>query len=104
VQQQIQALGYMQINTFLAVSSQYLCSSYLFISFTAPDDELRPILTLYFQLGMSDTDITTSVMDHFDPARYGIRYVPRYIKTCQHDLEDFSAVFTQSVADAKNGA
>ncbi|KAI9459395.1 hypothetical protein BJY52DRAFT_1223027 [Lactarius psammicola] len=37
-----------------------------------PNDTLRPILKLYFYLGMSDKDIATSVMDHFDPARYGI--------------------------------
>ncbi|KAI9437089.1 hypothetical protein BJY52DRAFT_1130177, partial [Lactarius psammicola] len=37
-----------------------------------PNDVLQPILELYFHLGMSDKDIATSVMDHFDPARYGI--------------------------------
>ncbi|KAI9447090.1 hypothetical protein BJY52DRAFT_1206604 [Lactarius psammicola] len=37
-----------------------------------PNDQLQPVLTLYFQLGMNDKDITSSVMDHFDPACYGL--------------------------------
>ncbi|KAI9434815.1 hypothetical protein H4582DRAFT_1818292, partial [Lactarius indigo] len=37
-----------------------------------PDDQLRPVLTLYFDLGMSDKDIASSVMDHFDPASHGL--------------------------------
>ena len=46
------------------------------LSFTAPNDDLKPLLELFFHLGMSDTDIATSVMDHFDSARYGLRYDP----------------------------
>ncbi|KAH9046216.1 hypothetical protein EDB84DRAFT_1586945 [Lactarius hengduanensis] len=41
------------------------------MSLTAPDDQLRPVLTLYFDLGMSDKSIASSVMDHFDPTSYG---------------------------------
>ncbi|KAH8982770.1 hypothetical protein EDB86DRAFT_3085880 [Lactarius hatsudake] len=41
-------------------------------SFAALNDVLQPILELYFHLGMSDKEITTSVMDHFDSARYDI--------------------------------
>ena len=46
------------------------------ISFTAPNDNLKLILTLYYYLGMSDTDIASSIMDHFDSACYGLRYHP----------------------------
>ncbi|KAF8274172.1 hypothetical protein EI94DRAFT_1696117 [Lactarius quietus] len=37
-----------------------------------PDDELQPILQLYFHLGMSDKDIATAVMDHFDHVWYSL--------------------------------
>lgn len=45
-------------------------------SLTAPNDDLKPVLELYFHLGMSDMDIAASAMDHFDSARYGLRYDP----------------------------
>jgi hypothetical protein len=43
---------------------------------TAPKDQLRPVLTLYFHPGMNDKEIASSVMDHFDPVHYGLRYIP----------------------------
>jgi hypothetical protein len=52
------------------------------LSFTVPNDELKPILTLYFHLGMSNT--ATSVMDHLDPAHYGMKFDPYHIITFQH--------------------
>ena len=72
---------HVRINTYLAVSIQspLLTSSKSQFAFTAPNDQLQPILTLYYQLGMSDMDIATSVIDHFDPARYGIRYGPHHL-------------------------
>ena len=42
---------------------------------TAPNDQLRPALEFYFNLGMNDKDVATSVMDHFDSACYGLRCV-----------------------------
>ena len=47
--------------------------------FTAPNDQLRTALVFYFNLGMSDGDIANSVMDHFDPACYGLRCVFRLV-------------------------
>lgn len=49
---------------------------------TAPNDELRPVLTFYFDLGMNDKDIAHSVMDHFDPACYGLRCVLALFSPC----------------------
>ena len=74
------------------------------LSLTAPDDQLQPLLMLYYHLGMNNTDIATSVMDHFDPSRYGIRYDPRHIISGQHNTLTLSVAFTQFVADVKNGA
>ncbi|KAH9011327.1 hypothetical protein EDB84DRAFT_1279188 [Lactarius hengduanensis] len=53
------------------------------MSLTAPDDQLRPVLTLYFDLGMSDKSIASSVMDHFDPTSYGLRHVLTFCRRRQ---------------------
>ncbi|KAF8256598.1 hypothetical protein EI94DRAFT_1710840 [Lactarius quietus] len=40
-----------------------------------PNDLLRPVLSTYFHLGMNDKEIASSVMDHFDPAHYGLSVI-----------------------------
>ncbi|KAH8984640.1 hypothetical protein EDB86DRAFT_2833457 [Lactarius hatsudake] len=55
----------------------------------SPNDTLQPILELYFHLGMSNKDIAISIMDHFDPAHYGIRpVISEYLRLTKPDAVD----------------
>jgi len=46
--------------------------------FKAPEEELKEILTLYYNLGFTDKNIAAQCMDHFDKEQYGIRCVHVY--------------------------
>ncbi|KAA1471497.1 hypothetical protein DENSPDRAFT_776760, partial [Dentipellis sp. KUC8613] len=39
---------------------------------TAPDADLRPVFDFYWYLGMSDIDVASHVMDHFDKETYSM--------------------------------
>ncbi|KAF8259282.1 hypothetical protein EI94DRAFT_1773974 [Lactarius quietus] len=67
----------------------------------SPDNKLQPILTLYFHLGMSDTDITTAVMDHFDHMLYGLstRQQKHTVQSIAPYVEDIKKCFPNRGAE-----
>ena len=75
--QQVQAGLLLPTSTYHAMCHYpHFCSQHSLNSiFTAPNDQLRPLLTHYFNLGMNDKEVAKSVMDHFDRACYGFRCV-----------------------------
>ena len=39
----------------------------------APDEDLLPIVSYYWGLGLNDNKIVEHVLDHFDQSVYGLR-------------------------------
>jgi hypothetical protein len=62
-------------NTSLVMRPVYSsCKIKRLIWFAAPDEIIQEPLTLYFNLGLSDVEITKQLRDHFDTEDYGLRY------------------------------
>jgi len=40
-----------------------------------PDDIIKEALTMYFNLGLSDKDITNQLKDHYDPEVFGLSVI-----------------------------
>jgi hypothetical protein len=44
----------------------------------APEDDIQPPLTFYYNLGMNDVEISKQMKDHYDTDIYGLRYSYSY--------------------------
>jgi hypothetical protein len=46
----------------------------ILILFSAPDDDIKEPLTMYFNLGLNDKEVTKQLKDHYDTEVYGLRF------------------------------
>jgi hypothetical protein len=41
---------------------------------SAPDEDIRGPLKLYFEPGLNDVEVTKHLKDHYDTDQYGLRF------------------------------
>jgi hypothetical protein len=56
-----------------------LCTSLTSFVPTAPEEDLKPVVSYYWTLGMNDKEIACQTLDHFNKAEYGLRCACRNV-------------------------